>query len=162
MNQGARNPIDMQSQRLTSYFQDYASSHRTPGNKACHSVGIPLIVVTTLGLLSHLGAWPEAGPADTLLRPDAGLGLLALAVFFYVRLDWRLGLSFAPALLGCYFLGRALPLPALWGLFVLGWIIQYIGHYAYERKSPSFYKNLTHILIGPLWIFARATGHAGA
>ena len=57
--------------------------------------------------------------------------------------------------LGLYFLGRALPIPALWSLFILGWIFQGIGHYHYEKKSPAFFKNLEHILIGPLWIFAR-------
>jgi uncharacterized membrane protein YGL010W len=153
----------MQSQRLLSQFRDYASSHRTRGNKACHSVGVPLILVTTLGLLSHLGPGAgSAGPQDTLIRPDLATVLAAAALFYYVRLDWRLGLSFAPALAGCYFLGRALPVPALWALFIGGWIIQYVGHYVYERKSPSFYRNLAHILIGPLWIFARATGHDAA
>ena len=29
---------------LRAHFDDYAAFHRTPGNRACHSVGIPLIV----------------------------------------------------------------------------------------------------------------------
>ena len=33
------------------------------------------------------------------------------------------------------------------------------SHYVYEKKSPAFYKNLVHLLVGPLWIVAKATGH---
>jgi uncharacterized membrane protein YGL010W len=40
--------------RLQAYFQDYASFHRTPGNKVCHSIGIPSIVMSLLGLLSQI------------------------------------------------------------------------------------------------------------
>ena len=31
------------SPALRSHFDDYAAFHRTPGNKACHSFGIPII-----------------------------------------------------------------------------------------------------------------------
>jgi uncharacterized membrane protein YGL010W len=47
--------------------------------------------------------------------------------------------------------------PAL-ALFVFGWILQFIGHYIYEKRSPAFFQNLTHLLVGPLWILAKATG----
>jgi uncharacterized membrane protein YGL010W len=150
----------MQSHALQSQFRDYASVHTTHGNKVCHAVGIPLIVVTTFGLLSH---WIWAAPdPDALLRLDGAIALMAAATAFYLRLDWRLAASFLPVQLACYFLGRALPWPVLWTLFVLGWIIQYVGHYAYEKKSPSFYRNLAHIFIGPLWLFARAIGRGTA
>ena len=36
-------------------------------------------------------------------------------------------------------------------LFVGGWVLQFVGH-AYEGKKPAFLTNLTHLLIGPLWI----------
>lgn len=55
---------------------------------------------------------------------------------------------------------RALPLWASIGLFVAGWVVQFIGHHVYERKSPAFYRNLTHLLVGPLWILTKATGRA--
>ena len=43
------------------------------------------------------------------------------------------------------------------GLFVFGWVLQFVGHYVYEKRSPAFMKNLTHLLVGPLWILAKAT-----
>jgi uncharacterized membrane protein YGL010W len=45
----------------------------------------------------------------------------------------------------------------LWGVFVLGWVLQFVGHGHYEKKSPAFFKNLTHLLIGPLWVFSKLT-----
>jgi uncharacterized membrane protein YGL010W len=43
---------------------------------------------------------------------------------------------------------------------VVGWILQYLGHYVYEKKSPAFYRNLVHLLVGPLWILAKAVRRA--
>ena len=39
-------------------------------------------------------------------------------------------------------------------LFALGWILQGVGHAFYEKKSPAFLRNVLHMLIGPLWVFA--------
>jgi uncharacterized membrane protein YGL010W len=50
--------------------------------------------------------------------------------------------------------------PVSIGLFVLGWVFQFVGHYVYEKKSPAFARNLVHLLVGPLWIAARAVGRA--
>jgi uncharacterized membrane protein YGL010W len=147
----------MISAKLLPYFEDYEAYHRTIGNKVCHFIGIPSITVTLLGLLGALSFGPEIG--DGLIRLDAGVLLWLGATLWYLTLDWRAGLPFSLCGLGCYFLGRALPFPALWSIFILGWVVQYVGHYVYEKKSPAFYKNLRHILIGPLWIFSKITGY---
>ncbi|MAQ15463.1 MAG: permease [Sandaracinus sp.] len=36
------------------------------------------------------------------------------------------------------------------GLFVLGWILQFIGH-AFEGKPPSFFRDPTFLLVGATW-----------
>ena len=53
-------------------------------------------------------------------------------------------------------------IPVVWAvvLFVVGWIFQFIGHYVYEKRAPAFYRNLAHLLVGPLWILAKATGRS--
>jgi uncharacterized membrane protein YGL010W len=130
---------------LQSYFKEYAQYHRTSGNEFCHFVGIPLILVTLLGLLGRIALGPI----------DLGIVLLVGSVVWYLTLDWKLGAPFAFVAAGSYFLGRAIEVPWLWGLFVLGWIFQGIGHYVYEKRSPAFLKNVEHLLIGPLWVFAR-------
>lgn len=124
--------------RLQKYFADYDSFHKTAGNKICHTAGIPLIVIATLGFLK------------------VGIILWGLASLWYIKLDWRLGLPFSLMTLGCYFLGRAMPTSVLLTIFVLGWIFQGVGHAVYEKKSPAFLQNLTHLLIGPLWIYVKA------
>lgn len=43
------------------------------------------------------------------------------------------------------------------GLFVGGWILQFIGH-AFEGKPPSFFSNPIYLLVGPVWWFLKVTG----
>ena len=45
-------------------------------------------------------------------------------------------------------------------LFALGWILQGVGHYVYEKNSPAFFKNFAHLAVGQLWILAKAVGRA--
>ncbi len=42
------------------------------------------------------------------------------------------------------------------GLFVLGYLIQFLGH-AIEGTSPSFFRNPKHLIIGSLNHVVRAT-----
>ena len=39
------------------------------------------------------------------------------------------------------------------GLFVVGWVLQFIGHY-FEGKKPAFVDDLVGLLIGPLFVMA--------
>jgi uncharacterized membrane protein YGL010W len=144
--------------RLMAIFNDYAAAHRTFGNKVTHYIGIPLIIITTLGLL---GGLPIAGglTGSDFFRLDGGSVLLMAGFLWYLSLDWKIAIPFSMLLLGMYFLGRALPTGVAWALWVIGWVAQFVGHAVYEKKSPAFFQNLQHLLIGPLWIFARAVGY---
>jgi uncharacterized membrane protein YGL010W len=44
-----------------------------------------------------------------------------------------------------------------WGLgtFIIGWIIQFIGHY-YEGRKPAFVDDLVGLLVGPMFVTAEA------
>jgi uncharacterized membrane protein YGL010W len=44
-------------------------------------------------------------------------------------------------------------------LFVIGWIVQFIGH-GYERKPPEFFKDWRFLLVGLRWWFAKMKGRA--
>lgn len=39
-------------------------------------------------------------------------------------------------------------------LFLLGWVLQFIGH-AIERKPPEFFKDWRFLLVGLRWWFAK-------
>jgi uncharacterized membrane protein YGL010W len=42
-------------------------------------------------------------------------------------------------------------------LFVVGWILQFIGH-AFEGKAPSFFRDPTFLLVGPMWFIKKLRG----
>ncbi len=43
------------------------------------------------------------------------------------------------------------------GLFVFGWILQFIGH-AIEGNSPAFFSNPVHLIVGPIFIIRKYLG----
>ena len=55
----------------------------------------------------------------------------------------------------CFFVGR-LWIVAL-GLFVIGWILQFIGHH-YEGKPPEFFKDWRFLFVGLRWWFKKVVG----
>jgi uncharacterized membrane protein YGL010W len=91
------------------WVAQYSTSHQHPINRLCHTLGIPLIVVSLI------------------LTP------VALVVTGF----W--------------------PLPA--GLFLLGWIFQFVGH-AFEGKSPEFFHDWRFLFVGLRWWVAKVRGKA--
>ena len=141
---------------LVEHLSQYANYHRDPRNIATHFVGIPLIVLAVTVLLSRPG-WELAG---VWLSP--ALLAAAASVWFYLRLDLRFGLVMGLLLGFCLWLGQALAVQStgVWlsaglGTFVLGWIIQFVGHY-YEGRKPAFVDDLSGLIIGPLFVVAEA------
>src|SRR5262249_37871657 len=41
------------------------------------------------------------------------------------------------------------------GLFIVGWIFQFVGH-AIEGNQPAFFRNPFYLLVGPWWLIRRA------
>ena len=132
---------------IETLFADYADHHRTPGNKWCHRFGIPIIMLSLLGMLARVPVW--RGDSFTL---DLGLILIVLAGVYYLRLHALLGSLMIAVSVLFYLVGARLPMPVNITLFVAGWILQFIGHARYEKRQPAFLRNLTHLLIGPLWL----------
>jgi len=140
---------------LRSHFDDYAAFHRTAGNKACHSFGIPIIVLSSLALLAQVPLLSIAGFTVTLAEV-----MIALFTIYYLTLDATLAALMLTAYVALDVVGRFIaPGPAA-GLFVFGWILQGVGHYVYEKNSPAFLRNFVHLAVGQLWILAKAVGRA--
>ena len=55
-----------------------------------------------------------------------------------------------------------MPLNPLLGgaMFVFGWILQFVGH-AFEGKAPSFFRDPTYLLVGPMWFVKKVFGRGG-
>ena len=137
---------------FVEHLSQYAEYHRDSRNIMTHLVGVPVIVFAVAVLLSS----PMFEIAGVTLSPAAFV-LLAFALF-YIRLHFAFGL-FMAALMGALVLGAhevATMSTAIWlstgiGLFVGGWIVQFIGHY-YEGKKPAFVDDLVGLAIGPLFV----------
>jgi uncharacterized membrane protein YGL010W len=128
---------------IQSLFADYAAYHQTKGNKWFHRFGIPMIMLTLIGMLARVPVWREITGAVILI---------AIAEVVYFMLDWRFGALMLIVSAAFYAIGAALPLLVNVALFILGWIFQFIGHSVYEHRQPAFLKNALHLLVGPLWI----------
>lgn len=139
---------------LVDHLAQYAAYHRDRRNIASHFIGIPMIVLAVAVLLSR----PGFQFAGLWLAPAT---LMALAsACFYLRLDTRFGLLMSALLALSLWVAAKLALAStgLWltaglGLFVVGWIIQFVGHY-YEGRKPAFVDDITGLIIGPLFVVA--------
>lgn len=139
---------------LTEHLGQYAEYHRDRRNIASHFIGIPMILVAVAVLLSRPGF--EAGG---LWLSPALLAALA-AGQFYLRLDLRFGVVMGVLLALSVWFGAALAVQStgVWllagiGLFVVGWIIQFVGHY-FEGRKPAFVDDLMGLIVGPLFVVA--------
>lgn len=151
------------SRSLQEWLALYDESHRNKTNKTIHFIAVPAIYFTVLGLL-----WAIPVPAAMAAIPGCNWAVLALipALLFYRSLSMPLMLGMAAFSGLCfavlYYLSTA-GLPVVWislGLFVVMWVLQFIGH-AVEGKKPSFFRDLQFLLIGPAWIMAFLLRRAG-
>ena len=135
----------------------YAHYHRDRRNIATHFIGIPLIVFG-LGVLMARAQVSVGSLTLTL----AGLVWALGTAWYLTRGNLALGVAVS-AVNGLLF-ALAAPLAAgtlaswlAWGVgsFVIGWILQFVGHY-YEGKKPAFADDLVGLLIGPMFVVGEA------
>ncbi len=136
----------MALRRVDALLADYASYHRARGNLVCHAFGITLIAFGIVAMLLPLRFW-GAAPFT------AAEVVIAAAFLFYLALDAPLGLLLLVEFTLLDIVARAV---ADWrtGLaaFVVGWIFQGIGHAHFEKNHPAFFKNLVHLMVGPVFL----------
>ena len=113
-----------------------------------------MIMFAVVLLLSRPVWWAAGVPVSPALVCAVAAGA------FYLRLDLRLGLVMAALLAAMLALAQAMaPLATtawlLWGvgLFAVGWVIQFVGHY-YEGRKPAFVDDIMGLLVGPLFVVA--------
>jgi uncharacterized membrane protein YGL010W len=138
--------------KVDELLADYAAYHRTRGNVACHFVGVPLIMFGLFSMLQEIRIAFLPGIPLTVAEV-----LILLATVYYLVLDFRFAaLMMAGSVLldgAAYFAGDyRIGL----GAFIVGWIVQGIGHGVYEKRSPAFFRNLVHLLIGPIFLINEA------
>jgi len=135
----------------------YAAYHRDRRNIATHFVGVPMIVFSIILALNV--AHFSVGPVQATLAVVVAVA----AILYYVALDVVLGVTMAAILLlmcagASEITARTTTGGALgWalGIFVVGWALQYWGHY-FEGMKPAFYDDVKQLLIGPVFVLAEA------
>ncbi|WP_300319596.1 Mpo1-like protein [Idiomarina sp.] len=137
---------------IAEHLAQYAAYHRNRKNVATHLIGIPMIVVGILTLLSR-----PVLPMEFMIITPASIAVF-LSIIFYVRLDIPLGLLMTILLwfalaAGRYFAAMPTELWLSWaiGLFVVGWVFQFIGHY-FEGRKPAFVDDIMGLAVGPLFV----------
>ena len=132
--------------RYQRSLDDYARYHQNHKNKITHYLGIPMIVLAVVVLL-RAPAPLEFGA----VRLDWALLVMVPVSVFYLSLNLVSALGMIAFFALCYVLSPAVGTPAALAVFILGWVLQFVGHH-FEGKKPAFFKNAVHLLIGPLWI----------
>ena len=141
----------------TELLSRYAEYHRDERNIASHFVGVPMIVFAIGVLLAH----PSFQLAGVALSPAWVVFGLA-ASWYLTRGNLALGIAVTTAT-GALLLAAhraADGSVAAWlgwgvGCFVIGWVIQFLGHW-YEGRKPAFVDDLIGLLVGPMFVTAEA------
>lgn len=133
----------------------YSAYHQSGRNQATHHIGVPMIVFSLLVLTSTVPLMAFESGRLTLASVLIGVLLLyyilnsplvgTIAVFIYGALLYGAEMV---ALMGT---GFAIKVFAL--LFIVGWLIQFIGH-VFEGRKPALFDNLTQVFIAPAFLIA--------
>ena len=146
---------------LMIHFKDYEQYHMHKNNKLCHLIGVPTVMFSLIGILSYAILWSPTVDfgSESLFRIDLGLLICIWGSIFSFRVDRKLSAPFILFIFLNYLVSRHLSMSILIAIQAIGWIFQLIGHYVYEKKSPAFLTTLSHLFVGPMWVFAKSIGY---
>ena len=147
--------------KIEELFNEYAESHKNKTNQLIHFYCVPAIFFSIVGLFMSI-------PSDSISNQlninnpfieNWAAIILVFLLFYYLYLSFSTFvrmLTFSIfCLVGNYFLSQNLNLfySSIF-IFIFAWIGQFYGH-KIEGKKPSFFKDLTFLLIGPAWVFEK-------
>jgi uncharacterized membrane protein YGL010W len=133
----------------------YSAYHRNTKNQLTHHIGVPMIVFSIMVIAATVNvATFESGP---LTLAGVLMTLLLLMYIWVVPLTGVVAVLIYGTLL--YFAeriaaqGMETALTVFISLFVLGWIIQFVGH-IFEKRKPALFDNLLQIFMAPSFLIA--------
>jgi uncharacterized membrane protein YGL010W len=146
----------------TTLMVQYAHYHRDRRNILTHVVGIPLIVMSLFMLLMQ----PVWSVGDFWFTPAAVVWFLS-SLWYMTRGSLLLGvatvvvngaLMWAAYRTPVWLAGLGWPVledQPLWllglGVFFLGWLIQFVGHW-FEGRKPAFVDDVVGLMVGPMFV----------
>lgn len=143
---------------MDGLLDKYGESHLNPINKLIHWVCVPSIVFSLFGVLYALSFPVERG-----VFTNWAFVLYVASLIFYFRLSIPIALGMT-VVCGAMILGVDAIYNAVgrdssmlskisFGIFVVAWIGQFIGH-KIEGKKPSFFDDLKFLMVGPAWLLS--------
>jgi len=141
---------------IEEQLSQYKSVHFNKNNIKTHFIGIPLIVFALTVFLSLYSF--DVNLFNITLTLTPAIIFFSGVLIYYFILRWRLALGTVVYIIpNVYFASLMVPMANSYLLaiviFVVGWIIQFIGHY-FEKAKPAFIDDLSQFLIGPLFLIA--------
>lgn len=125
---------------LKSQLKFYKHYHRNATNILIHSIFVPIILYTSLVILSDI----------KIYQLNVNIWVSLIYSCFYIYLCVPTGIFFVILF---FFMNNLISKGFLsgnkekFGLFILGWICQFIGHFKYEGDKPAIFDNLFQSLI---------------
>jgi uncharacterized membrane protein YGL010W len=146
----------------TDLLAQYAEYHRDRRNIVSHFIGVPMIVFG-VGVLLARATFPAFGTTSTL----AWVVFALAAAWYLTRGNIVLGIAVSVAVgilikLGHEVSGGSVGQWLAWGVgfFLVGWVIQFVGHW-YEGRKPAFVDALIGLLVGPMFVVLELLAMAG-
>ena len=141
----------------TDLLSGYAQYHRDQRNIVSHFVGVPMIVFGVGVLLAR----PAFMLGDLALSP-AWIAFAIAAAWYLTRGNLVLGLTVSAGVGALLLAAHQVAYGSIgswlaWGagMFVIGWAIQFVGHW-YEGRKPAFVDDIIGLLVGPMFVTAEA------
>lgn len=136
----------------------YMAYHRNPRNQATHHVGVPLIVFSLFVAFTQITVGPVTLTALVWVALSAtyiaAVPLIGVCTAVFYGLLYLLAVYVATG-----------STTQVWGVavggFVLGWIIQLIGH-VFEGRRPALTANFVQIFMAPPFLIAEVFFARGA
>lgn len=146
----------------TELLVQYAAYHRDRRNIVSHFIGVPMIVFGVGALLAR----PLLAAGGVTTTPAWIVFALACA-WWLSRGSAVVGVATSAAVAAILWLAEhvahgSVSVQLTWGasFFVVGWLIQFVGHW-YEGRKPAFADDVVGLLVGPMFVVAEALFHFG-
>lgn len=134
----------------------YKSVHLNKNNIRTHFIGVPAIIWSIALLMSLLSFNLELFGES--LSISLAMVFFGLTFLYYIKLHWRLSVGLFLFIVPVVYSANLVAaienayLIAI-GVFVIGWIIQFVGH-IFEKAKPAFFDDINQLLIGPFFLMA--------
>ena len=136
---------------------EYANYHRDQRNCLMHIIGNHILFVAAVLPLTLLSATVFG------VQTSAAVLLVIPALILWISWDVGLGLGIVVAAIPLLFIATIVAnhvsVAAVWMitalLTVIGWALQIAGHQFFERRQPALLDNPIHMLISPMYLFAK-------